>query len=404
MRVAIVCSKYAVDEKSAWLTNDLAYAYQELGCEVVVYCLAWSGDQPSTTYIDSRGINVFYIQQPNWQQILGRKLGLAAKWFFSSWWAATKIKVPNQEFDVLIYFSPAVTTAGIVRKLKKYSKKAVMILWDFFPQYHQELNLLPNSKLITSIAKHQEQCAVNQAHIVGLMSPENVNYMNKYFDTPSWQRRIVIPLWGPMPLPILDLVQKMQLKKQWPNLSSQRVWAVMGGQMIAGRGLELLLNVAALSAQNNNVDFIVAGDGVFKSWFLGEIKNRNLGNVIYVGSLSRENYYHLLQAADIGLVFNSGHVSVPTFASKSIDYLRAALPMVLAIESASDAGVIVEEGIKAGYNCNVTNPQDVMDKILYLAKDSSLRKKLGLNGYNYFIGHMTAQKVAGKILSELSTL
>ena len=402
MRVAIVCSKYSLEEKNAWLTNDLAYAYRELGYDVWVYCLDWAGTSPSVSYVDIKGITVTYIKQPNWQRIFGKKIGLMFKWLFSSWWAAIQIKIPTTKFDLLIYFSPAVTTAGIVHKLEKHSKKIAMILWDFFPKYHQELNLLPKLSIINTVAKKQEERAVNQAHLVGLMSPANVNYMNKYFRNENNQKRTVINLWGPRPLTLVTENQKNILKKQWPLLSQAKIWALMGGQMIPGRGLELLLNVAMiLDSKDVDLVFVVAGDGVFKDWFINEIKNRQLKNVIYIGSLSREDYCNLLQASDIGLVFNSGHVTVPTFASKSVDYLRAALPMVVAIEPASDAGIIIEQEMKAGYNCPVINPTLIAETLLKLTASSELREKLGLNGYLYFLEQMTSQAVAQKILSEL---
>ncbi len=401
MRIAIVCSKYALEEKNAWLTNDLAYAYRDLGHEVFIYCLAWSGEQPSQNYTDNRGIVINYISQPNWQKMFGKKLGIVVKWFFSSWWASRKINVPDKNIDLLIYFSPAVTTVGIVAKLKKYSSKVVMILWDFFPQYHQELNLLPNNSFIINVAKKQEQYAVNKANLVGLMTPKNIRFMNEYFPHSNQQKRVVIQLWGPNPLAITNLAEKLILKRQWPQLDSQKIWAVMGGQMIPGRGFELLLNVAALSEKlDNQINFVVAGDGILKQWFLEKMQEKQLTNVNYVGSLSRDKYFALLQAADIGLVFNSGHVSVPTFASKSIDYLRAAIPLLVAIEPASDAGIIIEEEMQAGYNCDVNNPNDIVDKLMFLAENPLVRQMMGNNGYDYFMKNMTANKIAEKIVSE----
>ena len=197
MRVAIVCSKYSLEEKNAWLTNDLAYAYRELGYDVWVYCLDWAGTSPSVSYVDTKGVTVTYIKQPNWQRLLGHKLGLIFKWLFSSWWAASQLKTAGLNFDLLIYFSPAVTTAGIVHKLKRYSQKVVMILWDFFPQANSELGMFPIRGV--KIAKIIEKKCIDYADKVGLMTPKNIDFARKYYDLPS-SKMMIISIWGQVKL------------------------------------------------------------------------------------------------------------------------------------------------------------------------------------------------------------
>lgn len=398
MKIALVCNKYSADENNPWLTNDLAKAYVDLGHEVTVYCLDWSGAEQGYQMIDSNGIDINYLQHPTVFRRLGRKINILLKWILNSWLAAKAIRAPKKQFDLLVYFSPALTTIGMVNYLKQYTKKTVMILWDFFPKYHQELEVFPNVLAITKLAKSIEQKAVNHADLVGLMSPENITFINNYFINTSNQKRVVVPLWGPAPLALVSTNEKPYLKTNWHNLPRQKVWAVMGGQMIPGRGLELLLNVASKLLNNSDLVFVVAGDGVHKKWFLDQMQDRGLTNIIYIGSLKRREYLDLLQAADIGLVFNSGHVSVPTFPSKSVDYLRTALPMIVSIEKASDAGHIIEHEMQAGFNVEISEIDQIAEKIELLVKDDVLRENLGKNGYQYFIKNMTAKSVANQIL------
>jgi len=398
MKIALVCNKYVLDEKNPWLTNDLAKAYIDLGHEVTVYCLDWSELEQGYQMTDSNGVVIYYLQHPTFFKEGSKKINLLFKWTLNSWFSAKKIIHPEKHFDLLVYFSPAVTTIGIVHHLKKYTKKIVMILWDFFPKYHQELQLLPNLAIISKFAKVYEQRAVNYADLVGLMSPANVTFINNYFINTSQQKRMVVPLWGPSPLALITRGEKHKLKANWQNLPSTKVWAVMGGQMIPGRGLELLLNVASELRHNSELIFIVAGDGIRKDWFLNQVKERGLTNILYIGSLKREAYLGILQAADIGLVFNSGHVSVPTFPSKSVDYLRTALPMIVAIEKASDAGLIIEHEMQAGFNVDISSIGLIAEKINILVQNEKLRESLGQNGYQYFIKNMTAKSVASQIL------
>lgn len=392
MKIALVCNKYALDEKNAWLTNDLAYAYRELGHDVWVYCLDWSGVYPSVSYVDAKGITVTYIKQPNWQRLLGYKLGLVFKWLFSSWWAATQLKIFGLRFDLLIYFSPAVTTAGMVHKLKKHSKKIIMILWDFFPQANAELGMFPIQGV--GIAKIIEKKYIAYADKIGLMTPKNIDFARKYYDLPL-SKMMVISIWGKAKS--VNINQSVVVGGF--NIDKSKTNIMFGGQMSEGRGFELLLDVACLAQQiNAPLIFIVAGDGARKQWFLESVKRNNLKNVSYVGSLSRDDYMELLGGCDIGLVFNSGKATVPTFPSKTIDYLRAAKPIIVAIEAASDAGQIIEQTMQAGFNCDPNRPSDIVDKLMFLADNPLLRQMMGDNGKGYFMENMTAKHIAIKIL------
>ena len=80
--------------------------------------------------------------------------------------------------------------------------------------------------------------------------------------------------------------------------------------------------------------------------------------------------------------------------------MRAAIPLLVAIEPASDAGIIIEEEMQAGYNCDVNNPNDIVDKLMFLAENPLVRQMMGNNGYDYFMKNMTANKIAEKIVSE----
>lgn len=392
MKIALVCNKYALDEKNAWLTNELAYAYRELGHEVWVYCLDWAGVIPSKSYMDSKGITITYIQQPNWQRLLGMKFGLVFKWLFSSWWAAIQLKVVNSKFDLLVYFSPAVTTAGIVYKLKKRSQKVVMILWDFFPQANVELGMFPIQGV--SIAKAIEKKCIAYADKIGLMTPKNMDFAKKYYDLPL-SKMIETSIWGQAQSENMNI----SLIIHNFNIDKSKINIIFGGQMSEGRGFELLLEVARIAQQvNDKLNFVVAGDGIKKQWFIQSIVENDLKNISYVGSLNRDVYMSLLVNCDIGLVFNSGKATVPTFPSKSIDYLRAAKPIIIAIEAVSDAGQIIEQTMQAGYNCDPNNPSDIVDKLMMLAANPTLRQIMGSNGKRYFMENMTARHIATKIL------
>ncbi len=106
----------------------------------------------------------------------------------------------------------------------------------------------------------------------------------------------------------------------------------------------------------------------------------------------------LLNAADIGLVFTQPDVSVCPFPSKTVDYMRAHLPILAAVEHSGDYAHIIQNEIKAGLACPADDKASVSANLERLATDPDLRHCCGKNGYDFFIANMTSDRIAERIL------
>jgi len=60
-------------------------------------------------------------------------------------------------------------------------------------------------------------------------------------------------------------------------------------------------------------------------------------------AVPRDVYLSIAAACDIGLVATIAETGVPTFPSKTIDYLRVGLPVVASVESTTDYRTFVED-------------------------------------------------------------
>ena len=399
MKILILCSKYPVAAGNSYLTTDLGTALARMGHSVSVVCLDWDSQNPEGNYKIADNIEVY-----NFQFKLNRffdklsPLRRFLKWMFFSTMVRFKLpqKLREEKIDLLIDFSPATTTRSVFGYLKKlHGCKSFMILWDFFPYYHYELGLLP--KPMFPFLKWIEESEINSHEFIGCMSDENVNYLNKKYNVCDKVKTSVLPLWGPKDAP------QNKTKSSFDQLATNKVYCVFGGQLVPGRGLNLIIDLAKKCKNvNENIVFLVAGDGPLKGWLQDSISDNKLENVQYLGQLSRDEYFGLLGHASIGLVFNSGEYSFPSYPSKTIDYFRCKLPILGAVESATDYGDIIQNQIKAGY-CSASNQIDeIYSNLVNLSNSPSLRQKFGENGYEYFQKYMTSEAVARQILKESS--
>jgi glycosyltransferase involved in cell wall biosynthesis len=325
---------------------------------------------------------------------------LTFKGLFSAIFARWMIppEVDKQAFDIVIGFSPAVATYGLVKRLKKRAGGSVLIYWDFFPVHQAQLGTIPNNRLFLALAHFCETRAVCQFDQVGCMSPRNQEFFRRYF--PRFRGPLqVVPIWGP-PSVAAEL-DRPSLRAQH-DFADDDIVCVFGGQLVPGRDIEGLCELALSSAKHApNLKFVIAGSGPLEAL----VKRRAAesgGRLIFAGLLSREEYVELLGCADIGLVFTPGHVSVPTFPSKVIDYCRSGLPVLASTEAATDFGIILQDEMRAGLACEASDHDGKIRALSRLANSDRYRRECGERGREYYMKNMTADVIADQLISMFS--
>lgn len=403
MNILVLCTKFAMSESDGSLSNDLVAAFAQAGHRVTVICLEWSGTtraEVKTLYGSATILNIPVDLQraAAWPHAIQK----AYKWFLASRNAISMVDAGllEKHYDLFVGFSPASACFWLQKHLlKKFKiKKKYMILWDFFPRYHAELGLIPKGPVYW-IAKYLESSAIRDFDTIGVMSQANISFFRKEFT--SYRGNIeVLRLWGPQTVPPQG--DSAIIRTQY-GLAQNSLICIFGGQLIPGRGIELLLRLAdAVRTKLPNVFFVVAGKGPLEHYLTENLENGKHPNVRYLGQLPREQYLQFLTICDIGLVFNSGTVTVPTFASKTIDYLRAGKPILGAVEANTDYSEILENEIKAGYSCVTTDIEQLIANLTALCENPKMRQEMGLNGRQYFNKYMTSPIISNQITNSSS--
>ena len=141
------------------------------------------------------------------------------------------------------------------------------------------------------------------------------------------------PLWGEIAPPS---ARPKEVTRRDYGLPTDRKILVFGGQITQGRGVEEMLAVATLAQEARpDLAFLLIGEGR-----LVELVEEHIAaggnNVMYRRRIPRTDYLSLIAACDFGIVCTVAGVESSSFPSKTIDYLRAGLPIVAAVEQDSD--------------------------------------------------------------------
>ena len=387
MNILMLCTQYSLEKDHSWLTDSLA---EELARDhrVVVVYVDWKGTHGTDFKTMRKGVEIFSFQPKFNSRFLG-PFRTVLKWFFSSRLMAKQVEdcLKGIDFDLIINFSPALALHPLVR-CAKGNFTLMLINWDFFPIYHYQLGLIP--KPLYRFLKRAENAIYNKYHIIGLMSPRNVDFIKSNYSINKSTSCQVVPLWGP---------SRVYGRKVDTRIGKSLI-CVFGGQLIPGRGIEKLIELAIFSKEQGiDAKFEIYGDGPERNRILKDICERRVGDLVaYRGSKPREVYLKHLASADIGLVFNSGKVTVPTIPSKCIDFFRAGIPILAYVEEATDFGEILENQARAGWSFSPKTADAMFSAFKSIAAMEPAERALyGSNGQKWYLDHMTVEKVAKQI-------
>jgi glycosyltransferase involved in cell wall biosynthesis len=136
------------------------------------------------------------------------------------------------------------------------------------------------------------------------------------------------------------------------------------------------------------VFFVVAGSGTEFFKLKNFSINQNPANLLLLNTLPKNDFDRLVMISDIGLIFLSRKFSIPNYPSRLLTYLENKIAILLATDENTDVGSIAE---KNNYGFGVTSGDLVgfNNKLNFLINNTSVSKKMGINGYNYLLENYT---------------
>jgi len=341
MRFLMIAMQFPTDPGQSYLTTELADALVAAGHEVEVLHVDWTASPagPIEDLTSPSGIRVVRCP-PRFVSGFGRLVRDASKFVLSGRAANVACRCFDlASFDAAIAWMPAISIAPLVSRLQRAGiRDRLLFIWDFFPDHHHEIGRLPGGWPLR-VARAWEQKLLSRFTAIICTLPGNAEYLRQRFRVVPEQNVLVTPIWGSTnPAPPVD----RKVVRARYALPADAPMAVFGGQLVEGRGFEQMLAAAdAALAHGSNLSFLFVGDGRLAPQVSERAARQS--NVIYRPGVSRSEYLKLLAACDVGMVATVPGVSSFSIPSKTIDYLRAGLPIIAAVEHSNDYIEILEK-------------------------------------------------------------
>ncbi len=308
----------------------------------------------------------------------------------------------GQGFDLLLYSTPPITIASTIGAWKKkFHARTYLMLKDIWPQTGVDLGSLRQGGLSWSYLKRQEEKLYRVSDAIGCMSQGNVAYMRRHNPGASDKLHVLPNAIEPLKLPALS-PERRSAARSAMGVPQDAVLFVYGGNLGKPQGISFLIEALSSYHGDRRVFFCVVGNGTEYAALESAIAQRGLDNVRLRPALPKEEYDGLLACSDVGLVFLHEGFTVPNIPSRTLDYMQAGLPVLAAVDSATDFCSIVEN---AGFGLTgVSGDLAAFRRNVEALMDEPGRRSMGLAGRAFLERNWTAAHACDIIMEAVGAV
>jgi colanic acid biosynthesis glycosyl transferase WcaI len=244
---------------------------------------------------------------------------------------------------------------------------------DIFPDEAISLGVLRNRFAIAFFSAVELFLYRNATHISLITEGFRKNLQAKGVST---EKTTVIPVWAD-PDVILPLPKENDFRKKHGLLGKFVV--MYAGNIGLTSCTEDVLAGAELLQAEQDVRFVIVGEGVKKADLQATAQKKGLKNVLFLPFQPREVFAEMLAAADINLVTLNHNSYLTSMPSKTFNIMASARPILAVTPPDSDVSELIEEA-KCGINVPPEQPQMLAEAILKMKQQPDQLTRMGKNG------------------------
>ncbi|MDI6642286.1 MAG: glycosyltransferase family 4 protein, partial [Elusimicrobiota bacterium] len=185
----------------------------------------------------------------------------------------------------------------------------------------------------------------------------------------------------------IESALKFELRQKL-NLPKNSVILLYSGRLHPGKGLETLIEfLSELLNQKQNLHLLLVGGGELKTKLQNKCDKLNIkNNVTFTDEIKKEEVYKYFKASDIFVSLSCGE----GLSNALLEAMSTGLAVVVTdIDSNKE---IIEHGHN-GFLVNPSNKQNIIDTILRLSNDTSLRNTVGKNAREEILSDYSIEKI-----------
>lgn len=297
---------------------------------------------------------------------------------------------------MFIYSTPPIqgAMAALVKKCRRDHIPFVYNLQDIFPDSLYGTSLSGKGGLLWKIGRMIENFTYRNADKIIVISQDfKENIMAK--GVPE-EKIEVIYNWVDEEA-VVDVPRDKNILFDRYGLDRKKFYISYNGNIGLTQNMDLLLDVAKALEANEDIKFVLVGNGAYLEQVRKIIKDRNVGNVRLLPFQPYEEISHVFSLGDVSLVISKPGVGANSVPSKTWSILSASRP-VLANFDENELKVIIENN-HCGIFTKAGDKVAFTDAILKLYNDRELCREMGKNGRRFVMKNLTKEAGTQKYIN-----
>lgn len=254
-------------------------------------------------------------------------------------------------FDIILYSTPPITLAGVVKRMKQKCKaKTYLMLKDIFPQNAIDLGLFSPKSPIAWYFRRKEKKLYRLSDKIGCMSPANVEFVLKHNPELPKEKVEILPN-AIIPNALGNRQSAKAAVRSQYNIPDEAITLLFGGNLGKPQGIPYLVDCLKSVKNRNDFFFVVCGTGGDYPLIKKYVTEEKPTNVLLINGLPKKEYDLLASGCDVGLILLDYRFTIPNFPSRILSYMENATPVICATDPNTDVGKMVEDN-EIGFACH----------------------------------------------------
>ncbi len=401
MKILFLTLAYPEGEDASNLYVDLMREFNQQGHDVYVATSLERRQKRNTFLAMQQGINVLRIQTGNIQKTNFIEKGISTLLLESQFCHEIKKYFKDVKFDLLIYSTPPITFAKVIKMIKKRDNAiSYLLLKDIFPQNAVDMGMFKENSMIAKFFRKKEISLYKNSDFIGCMSLRNKTYLLENNSFLNGEKIEVCPN-SIHPKSIEHLCNsKRQELKQKLNIPLDATVLIYGGNLGKPQGIDFLIEILQKHQNREDLFYLIIGSGTEYDKLNEFIKNENTKNCLLYSALPKKEYEDYLKIADIGLILLDYRFTIPNFPSRLLNYMEFSLPILAAVDQNTDIGNYLKDG-QYGYSCVSNDFKKYNQRLNLMIENKEELVKMGDNARRYLEENYTVEKGVEIILNQI---
>lgn len=352
-----------INQSTGYLTIDIANVYAEEYDEVVLL----AGGVAKSERELSGNVIVDNIVKYNRSSTLKR----VGTWLISFIQILFKLLFRYRKYEVVYVTNPPLSYLASLFVKNKFS----IIVFDSYPDALRNIGIRENHWLYKLWSKWNRKL-YKKAKKVYTLSEGMAEQLTSYVERNCIK---VVPLWSSSE--VFKPIEKINNPFVIEHNLQYKFVVMYSGNMGYTHSVETIIEVASLLKEDDDIHFLLIGDGMRKKELVKMVKEYDLNNCTFLDWQPVEKLPCSLASADIGVVTLNEETALTSVPSKTFNLMSVGAPLLCIAPKKSEIAKIINK-----YNNGVVFSADehscIAQYIKVLSKNTEQRYKMRDNSLN----------------------